>query len=1838
MKRFLSLFVCLFSMLFFLERTHAQCQFSTISTQSSQQQITVCVGDGQKDPARLINSLNSTTNYAYALTTSDFKILQVFTDANIDLESLPTEGVWIWGFDYRGTITAVVGESVFSSAFATQCRHISNTAVTIVRTTADAGSIQTAQGSEDYFACQGDPFNDVIGFQNQKASIAPYVYILTDESNKILDIIRQGYYDFTNYPAGRYRVWGLSYTGQLGNTIGANVDTAVLSNGCYDLSDNFVKISIGSISSSQIAIVGLNSQYFALNDNSNASVSFSNTATGTAKYAYLVIDESQNIVQVVNDRALNMSFLQPGKYFVWGISYLGELNAPVGKNLWSGGLATGCYTVSSNAVTVQKTSPAESPECDMDKTPPVITCPANISSTTPDLCAIATWVAPTATDNCGTPTIISSSTLKSGDCFPVGTTTIGYSARDAQGNLANCSFNITVTRIVVDPCVTDNIPPNIICPANLTVNTTSPNATCATATWIRPIATDNCGIPNLTLLGNLNNGDCFPIGTTTLTYRATDSKGNVANCSFNITVVRQDPCANDVTLPIINQCPTNIDIKTTNNCVVPAWTVPTVTDNCGVPTLTIRSSPQVGLVNGSCFPIGITTMTYTATDTKGNTSTCAFTITVIKEEEGITDCTKAKAASISMSNNVLFWNDCDFSKKKTIDISFNVANDAVIPQGYRQVFLLAHASSESDWVSNLQNAISIDAQSFQNVIRLDTLTFSFVFNNLNRIISFVAQVDDPTKPNYVPLSKFKYLYDLKKYLTDSVTCSNLNITAPTFKILCPDVCSFSTKSVVSTTKLYQLNNNNEVTVTGDFRFEFKANTGVLEKYLLVEYFPPFYTNSSVISISDNPSFTIKKEGAFSIIALTLDTPYLDKPQYNGALNYWKAGGAPIDAGCGSSTAAYPFRVSLQGKCEAYANAKNNTTFYIHPNDTRFFGIVGNSRFGNAPPNYSQLNVVVDERTQTILSIGSGFINLIDFYQRRNISETRWYSLVAETTNTTSPNYIKVSDYVGQSFFSLISYIRSSGRCADLSTTYDRYIVSDRFICEATLAERKSNLTSLTLSDCPNNNKDYLYFLGESGSVSNASSISIQNFPNSNYFVVFRLNSANDSNDNGVIEKFTDGIGLTDINKGGIYNFCSVQTSQIVFDTTIAKQFTGKTIRELSNYINNSSNFSCVRFKFAQPITVLRDPNCANFCILDDVTTSVTIPSDLKVNALPIVIKPSNAVDLSVVPINFEVRYLLIKNSDKIQAISETNSFIIADTGQYAIGILIAEMFDAANANYINPNSIVAGTTTISGFKALNAPKCFSIIQSNNVAISVETNILPSDNCDLTQTKIVASLRESQHNFGSTVAISGDYALVGSPFDYRDTRDSIPTTGRISDAGSASIFKRQTDGTWKRVQKIVASDRTFSDFFGKSVAIDGDFAAIGAEGDGEDAFGKLNYGSAYIYQRQADDTWKEIQKIKASDQRRSDNFGNSITMSNDIIVVGAPRNLNVGAAYVFKKQSSGLWAEQQKIVSNTIIGTFNRFGANINTDGTSLFVGMPTGAGTFGQPATCFSYVFKRQPNDTWSFVQTIVASDSQLSDAFGQGVSVKGDYAIIGAPNYKDVTNNLSNAGQAYIFQVQADGKWKEIQKIVPFDPSVSKRFGSSVALNNNRAIVGAETNNGINSGSAYIFQKQSNEEWKQTSKLKPASLVQSDYFGNNVAIGNKYAIVGALNESEGSSLQRAGSAYMFTLKDLNCSPINLVNPNNGQYALSKKTNDFTVQTIPNPVSNKLDILLSSNNEQPVEYLLYDAFGKVIYRQTKVSSDQFSIDMSNFANGLYILSTRQGDVTVQKKIVKVSAR
>ncbi|WP_333819487.1 HYR domain-containing protein, partial [Ohtaekwangia sp.] len=214
-----------------------------------------------------------------------------------------------------------------------------------------------------------------------------------------------------------------------------------------------------------------------------------------------------------------------------------------------------------------------------DATKPVFTnCPANINVTTnPATCtATASWTPPTASDNCGGSLTVTS-TANPGATFGLGINTVTYEATDAAGNKETCSFTVTVT---------DGTKPVIAnCPANISV-TTNP-ATCnAVVNWTAPTVTDNCDA-SPTVTSTASPGATFGLGTTTVTYEATDAAGNKETCSFTVTVT-------DGVKPVFNNCPTNISVTTnptTCNAVV-NWTVPTVTDNCDAsPVVTSTANP-----------------------------------------------------------------------------------------------------------------------------------------------------------------------------------------------------------------------------------------------------------------------------------------------------------------------------------------------------------------------------------------------------------------------------------------------------------------------------------------------------------------------------------------------------------------------------------------------------------------------------------------------------------------------------------------------------------------------------------------------------------------------------------------------------------------------------------------------------------------------------------------------------------------------------------------------------------------------------------------------------------------------------------------------------------------------------------------------------------------------------------------------------------------------------------------------------------------------------------------------------------------------------------------------
>ena len=258
-------------------------------------------------------------------------------------------------------------------------------------------------------------------------------------------------------------------------------------------------------------------------------------------------------------------------------------------------------------------------------------------------------------------------------------------------------------------------------------------------------------------------------------------------------------------------------------------------------------------------------------------------------------------------------------------------------------------------------------------------------------------------------------------------------------------------------------------------------------------------------------------------------------------------------------------------------------------------------------------------------------------------------------------------------------------------------------------------------------------------------------------------------------------------------------------------------------------------------------------------------------------------------------------------------------------------------------------------------------------------------------KIVASDRADWDVFGWSVAISGTYAIVGA---FQEDEDA--TGGNtLSAAGSAYLFERDGSGQWNQVQKIVASDRASYDHFGGSVSISGNYAIFGVLGEDEDATGGNTLsaaGSAYLFERDGTGQWNEVQKIVASDRATSEFFGVSVSISGDHVIVGAYHYddtghwpADPGSAYIFERDGSGNWREVQKVVATNSVGD-NAFGSSVSINGDHAIVGAP-----FQESA----YLFKRNGTCQWN-EQEIITYDHGVGRSLGP-VSIGTDYAIAGA-------------------------------------------------------------------------------------------------------------------------------------------------------------------------------------------------------------------------------------------------
>ncbi|WP_437689182.1 FG-GAP repeat protein [Sorangium sp. So ce176] len=389
-------------------------------------------------------------------------------------------------------------------------------------------------------------------------------------------------------------------------------------------------------------------------------------------------------------------------------------------------------------------------------------------------------------------------------------------------------------------------------------------------------------------------------------------------------------------------------------------------------------------------------------------------------------------------------------------------------------------------------------------------------------------------------------------------------------------------------------------------------------------------------------------------------------------------------------------------------------------------------------------------------------------------------------------------------------------------------------------------------------------------------------------------------------------------------------------------------------------------------------------------------------------------------------------------------------------------------------------------------------------------------------KLLAGDGAANNSFGRTVAISGDTAVVGAP------NATTMVSGVLRNNGGAYVFVR-SGSTWTQQARLSCPDSGIGDgcgLLGYSVAISGNTIAAGAPGK-HGTGGSTPVGAVYVFVGSGS-SWTLEQKLYASDGASYDYFGQSVALDGDTLVASGQLHnhsaSNDGAAYVFTRSGS-TWTEQQELVPDDAAES-DEFGWSVAISGDSIVVGSrlddtpATNAGS--------AYVFVRS-GSSWTQQAKLVEWGTGSGLYFGWSVAISGDTVLVGAYNY---WNPWNTSGAAYVF-VRSGSSWTGQQVLSPIDSAAFDNFGMSVAIQGDRAVIGAvggDTPSVSGTGTAYVFER-SGTTWTQQQEIFASDGAGSDSFGSAIALDGDTVVVGAPGDDDLGS--GSGSAYVFVLEDI---------------------------------------------------------------------------------------------------------
>jgi hypothetical protein len=341
-----------------------------------------------------------------------------------------------------------------------------------------------------------------------------------------------------------------------------------------------------------------------------------------------------------------------------------------------------------------------------------------------------------------------------------------------------------------------------------------------------------------------------------------------------------------------------------------------------------------------------------------------------------------------------------------------------------------------------------------------------------------------------------------------------------------------------------------------------------------------------------------------------------------------------------------------------------------------------------------------------------------------------------------------------------------------------------------------------------------------------------------------------------------------------------------------------------------------------------------------------------------------------------------------------------------------------------------------------------------------------------------------------------------------------------DAGSVYLYKRDLIGQWNQVAKLAASDAAGGKNFGYNLSLRGTTLLVGTQ---EENSGRQ--GTVYFFTDGGGDTWTQGPVITPSDGTANDGFGAAVTLGDGRAIVGAylaenPGAANSGCAYVFEKDINESWVQAARLIPETLQAD-SGFGARLCMSGDLAMVSAileDTPASNGGA-----TYLFQRSIGGTWTQRQRFAPAVSAAGDSFGDSLAIHNGALLIGAPG------DNSGAGAVYVFREVA-GVYQQVQKVLANDASVGAGFGASVSPSGSSLLIGArfaDISPFADAGAVYLFNLNTGGNWQQAAKISNPEPFTNDQFGRYAVLDGSTAFIGTFLDDEPAA--GAGSVYVYT-------------------------------------------------------------------------------------------------------------